>query len=197
MKSLLADYPDLPELTMMDDMPAANAETLAWLEEEALLGGEPSYDATTSSSSLPRAVELAMQAAGAGRPEAGIELLTREISRESYGRGRFQRKIQLARLLMAAENDAMAISMLQQAAAEIEEKKLEEWESGETLAAPLALLYSCLDKIRRRFGRARQIIFLDLPAGSAGSHEAGKIAYAALGAGTHSHAVGIGAAHRP
>jgi len=146
LKSLLADYPKLPELTMMDDMPAANAETLAWLGKEALLGKGPPGDAAASSSSRPHTVELAMQAASAGRLEAGVELLTREISRESSGRGRFQRRIQLARLSMAAGNEAMAIPMLQQAAAEIDEKKLEEWESREMLAAPLVLLYSCLAK---------------------------------------------------
>src|SRR5205807_4257030 len=30
---LLADYPQLPELTMVDDMPTANPETLAWIKE--------------------------------------------------------------------------------------------------------------------------------------------------------------------
>jgi hypothetical protein len=36
--------------------------------------------------------------------------------------------------------------MLQRAVSEIEEKKLEEWESREMLAYPLALLYRCLVK---------------------------------------------------
>src|ERR1019366_8538463 len=34
-RGLLADYPRLPELTMMDDTPTANAETQAWLKELA------------------------------------------------------------------------------------------------------------------------------------------------------------------
>src|SRR5205085_2851858 len=33
LRALLVDYPELPELTMLDDTPTANAETRAWLKE--------------------------------------------------------------------------------------------------------------------------------------------------------------------
>src|SRR5215472_15733144 len=34
LRALLADYPRLPEMTMMDDTPTANSETRAWIEEQ-------------------------------------------------------------------------------------------------------------------------------------------------------------------
>jgi len=52
----------------------------------------------------------------------------------------------LAHLCLGAGNEAIAISILQTAATEIEDKKLEEWESRETLAYPLSLYYQCLVK---------------------------------------------------
>ena len=33
LRDLLADYPDLPSSSMMDDTPAANVETQTWLKE--------------------------------------------------------------------------------------------------------------------------------------------------------------------
>jgi type VI secretion system protein ImpA len=89
---------------------------------------------------------MAMQAAKAGRPEVCAQLLTREIAQEPSGRGRFQRRIQLARLCDVAGNQAMALTLLQEAVAEIEQRRLEEWESQEVLAYPLGLLYRCLVK---------------------------------------------------
>ena len=152
--TLLESYPQLPGMTMMDDLPTANAETLAWIQRQVLphpatKGGqseEAAAAAGAGSALVPRAFELAMQAARSGRPEVSIELLTRETAQEPSGRGRFQRKVQLARLCQGAGNDAIAVSMLQQAAAEIEEKKLEEWESREMLAYALGLYYRCLVK---------------------------------------------------
>jgi type VI secretion system protein ImpA len=134
-------------------MPTANAETLAWIQRQVLPNHAPEGEsdetvpaAGDGSAVSPRTFDLAMHAAQSGRPEVSIELLTRDIAHESSGRGRFLRKVQLARLSEAAGNDAIAVSMLQQAVAEIEEKKLEEWESREMLAYALEMYYRCLVK---------------------------------------------------
>jgi hypothetical protein len=161
-RGLLADYPQLAELTMMDDTPTANAETQAWLKESVVLApasAEAEYtptpyqpDAEAGSASEPGAeaapdtYQLAMQAARAGRPQEGIEMLTREIAHESSGRARFHRKVQLTQLCIGTGHDAIAVPILQALAAEIERHKLEDWESPELLAQPLALLYRCLTK---------------------------------------------------
>jgi type VI secretion system protein ImpA len=157
-RGLLADYPQLAELTMMDDTPTANAETQAWLKEnvapaEAQYAPTPyESDAEAGSAAEPGAEAapdtyyLAMQAARAGRPQEGIEMLTREIAHESNGRARFHRKLQLTQLCIGAGHEDVAVPILQALAAEIERHKLEDWESPELLAQPLALLYRCLTK---------------------------------------------------
>ncbi len=158
-KGLLADYPQLPELTMMDDTPTANAETVAWIKEAATPPppaepepepvyryAEPEPEAAAGVPAPPDPFELALQAARSGRAQEGIELLMREMMQEPSGRGRFQRKVQVAQLCLSTGNDAIALPILQEAAAEIERRKLEDWETRETVAHPLAMLYRCLAK---------------------------------------------------
>lgn len=154
LRILLESYPQLPEMTLMDDMPTANAETQAWIKTQVLApasGAEgqsaEASPAAGAGTALPlRALDLAMQAARSGRPEVCTELLTREIAQVPSGRGRFQRRVQLAQFCQGAGYEAIALTMLQQAAAEIEEKKLEEWEPREMLVYPLGLFYQCLVK---------------------------------------------------
>ena len=157
-RGLLADYPQLPELTMMDDTPTANAETQAWLKENAAPAEAqytpPPFESDTEAGSAsepgaeaaPDTYYLAMQAARDGRPQEGVEMLTREIAHESNGRARFHRKLQLTQLCIGAGHEDVAVPILQALAAEIERHKLEDWESPELLAQPLALLYRCLTK---------------------------------------------------
>ncbi len=145
LKVLLADYPALPEMTLSDDSPAASSETITWLKKE-FSADEAALDGSVAGCVALRTVEMAGLAVRSGKPEAGIELLNREISQEQSGRGRFLRRTQLAELCMAGGNEAIATSLLQAVTAEIEEKRLEEWESRETLARPLVLYHTCLTK---------------------------------------------------
>ena len=156
-RGLLADYPDLPNLTMMDDTATANAETQGWLKENVLAGAPqqpvaavPSYQSEAAGEpgapATPDAFELAMQAARSGRPQEGIELLMREMLQERSGRARFHRKVQLTQLCVSTGHEGIAFPILQELAAEIDRRKLEDWESADLLAQPLALLYSCLSK---------------------------------------------------
>ena len=169
LKSLLACYPQLPEYTMMDDTPTANAETLAWIQEvipppapePVAAAPEPEVELETvyryvdheaeapgdaSEPPPPDVFDLAVQAARSGRTAEGIELLMREMMQEPSGRGRFQRKVQVAQLCLTTGNEAVALPILQEAAAEIEHRKLEDWETREMVAHPLAMLYKCLAK---------------------------------------------------
>src|SRR5664279_2658085 len=70
----------------------------------------------------------------------------RELGQERSGRGRFHRKVQLSQLCVSTGHENIAMPMLQELAAEIERRKLEDWEAPELVASPLALLYQCLDK---------------------------------------------------
>ena len=87
-----------------------------------------------------------MDAARSGRPQEGIEILMRELGQERSGRGRFQRKVQLSQLCVSVGHEMIALPMLQELAAEIERRKLEDWEAPDLVARPLALLYQCLGK---------------------------------------------------
>ncbi len=159
-RGFLADYPQLPELTLMDDTPTANAETQAWLKEYVIVAPAPAeaayaaaaYQSDGDAASLsgadagPDTFDLAMQAARSGRPQEGIEMLMREMAQERNGRARFHRKVQLTQLCISTGHEAIAVPILQELAREIERRKLEDWESPELLAQPLALLYHCLAK---------------------------------------------------
>lgn len=154
LRALLADYPQFPEMTLMDDTPTANAETQAWFREEVIVAAAPAmrmpepvhHSAETSAeeAGTPDAFELAMQAARSGRPQEGIELLMRELAQERSGRARFLRKTQLAQLCVATGHDGIAHPILQELAGEIERRKLEDWEAPDLVAQPLGLLYRCL-----------------------------------------------------
>jgi type VI secretion system protein ImpA len=158
--ALLRDYPGLPEMTLMDDTPAANAETLAWLKEIApaqsaveapmpapMVVEEFGSNAADRADAPPDPGELALQAAAAGRPQEGIEILSREIGRERSGRGRFHRKVQLAQLCLSIGREAIALPILNDLAQEIEQRKLDEWEAPDAVAHPLTLLLRCLSEL--------------------------------------------------
>lgn len=146
--ALLADLPDLPAMTLMDDTPTANVETQAWLRE---LGPLPEPGALA----LPVArddgrgaargpYERAMERVRAGEPEKAIELLIRQASQERSARDRFLRKSQAASIMVESGREAVALPILEDLLKEIEQHGLENWESGETVAQPMGLLYRCL-----------------------------------------------------
>ena len=168
LKALLADYPDLLDATMMDDTPAANSETQAWIKEAILpppppppppppaepevvpVPVAPSEDRVKSNGEDPnQVIQLAMKAARAGRVQEAISMLTRELGKERSGRGRFQRQIQLANVFLATKHEAIAYPILVELSEEIDRRKLEEWEDPSIVAQPLALLYRCAEKLGR------------------------------------------------
>jgi type VI secretion system protein ImpA len=166
LRGILNDYPSILELTMMDDTPTANAETMAWIREEVLPpppvveaappppAPEPAYtppqfnQAAASQPGVeapPDVFELAMKAARSGRTNEAIEMLTRELGQERSGRARFLRRSQLAQLCVSTGHQPIAFPILQDLAGEIERRKLEDWEAPEMVAHPLSLLYKCLN----------------------------------------------------
>jgi type VI secretion system protein ImpA len=164
LKALLADYPDLLTSSLMDDTPAANAETQTWLKESILPPPPPppaepefapaampssSQSESANGEKAPDVIEMAMKAARAGKVQEAIGILTREIGNERTGRGRFQRHIQLANIFLATKHEAIAYPILVELAEEIERRKLEEWEEPSVVAQPLALLYRCAEKLGR------------------------------------------------
>jgi type VI secretion system protein ImpA len=158
LKGLLADIPTLPEMALMDDLPTAGPSTLKWLEAEGLMSGADGEgsDAPREAAQAPvslgatairdRVLDRALAEVKAGRAPKALEIVKRELDRETSERGRFIRQAQLAKVMVMAGRDAMAIPVLQQLNAQIEEFKLEDWEAGGLVAEPLTLLYQALRK---------------------------------------------------
>ncbi len=161
--ALIADYPGLRQATLLDDTPAANPETQAWLDEiapavpEAAPAGESAYEPPIvmheevradmgDGTQAPDANELAVKAARAGRNQEAIEILMREAAMEKSGRGRFQRRLQLAQLCISIGYEHIAHPILEQITSEIDARGLEGWEAPELVAQPFTLLYRCLEK---------------------------------------------------
>jgi type VI secretion system protein ImpA len=141
-------------MTMMDDTPVANSETLAWLQNEA---GVPTGAAAELVASGP--ADNAMELARAGRTEDAIAAIKAQLAQERSARGRFHQKTRLAAVLVQSGQEAIALPILQDLAAEIETHKLEDWESGDMVAEPLALLYRCLHKLNGD-AAARQSLYV-------------------------------------
>jgi|SRR5579884_398066 len=175
LKALLADYPLLPKWSMADDTPAANAETLEWLQEEKIVDDGSSQQAAGGDTPAPQpvmydysqaaaepaaaengdgaheagpdAMQLALDAARSGRVDEALEIMSREIHQAASGRGRFLRRAQLAQICLAAGKMSIAAPVLKELAAEIEQRRLEDWEAADIVAQPLSLLYRCLESL--------------------------------------------------
>lgn len=155
LRVLLIDLPQLLDMTLMDDTPTANAETRAWVRATISMAGEGGelaerHDGGASEDGgEPRGrdpLSLASAEVRAGRPDRAIVLLMREAGREKTSRGRFLLQAQLARIMIDAGHESVAMPILAKLIADIEEHKLEDWEDGELVAAPMALLYRVLEK---------------------------------------------------
>ena len=157
LKALLADYPDLPKQMMLDDTPAANPETQAWLIE--LIPPPAPAEAEPEEAPAPApqpgaavaqddAFDQAKQLARKGKADQAIELLTREVAKERSGRARFQRNLQLAQICTSAGHESIAYPILQGLSDEIERRNLEDWEASDMLANVLGLLFRCMAKLK-------------------------------------------------
>jgi len=163
LRALLLDLPQLPHWTLMDDTPTANAETQAWIRDVVQAQGAPangteeparSFDEPPAQESVapgepppPDTFTLALEAARGGHAADAIHMLSDDIARQQSGRARFQRKLQLAQICMMTSHEALAQPILEELARSIETHKLEEWESSDAVAHPLAMLYRCLSKM--------------------------------------------------
>jgi len=74
--------------------------------------------------------------------------LMRAAAAEKSGRGRFQRRLQLAQLCISMGYEHIAHPILEQITAEIDSRGLEGWESPTLVAQPFCLLYQCLTEAK-------------------------------------------------
>ncbi len=158
LRSLLLDYPRLPEMFLMDDTPTANVETQNWLRTEVLNSQRLLEPIPGNGNGTGDGVyEKALEAANGGNTAEAISALTHELAHSDSGRSRFFRRVELAQLLMAIGKDALAYPILKELAQEVTDRKLEEWESPATVARPLALMYRCMAKLQVDTGQMEEL----------------------------------------
>jgi type VI secretion system protein ImpA len=124
--------------------------------ENGAAADAPSTAPAVPASYIDERVRVEIQA---GRPAKAIDILMREIDRETSRRARWMRQAQIARVMVDAGLETVAKPILEQLMAEIESHKLEEWEAGELVAQPLVLLWRCLDKLGGD-ANAKQTLYL-------------------------------------
>jgi len=167
---LLRDLPELPQLTLMDDTPTANAETRAWLREVLAAGaerpvtiaGEDESDVAPAGGA--RVARTATDQAGAmvraGQPEKAIRLLMSQADQEKCDRDRFLRRTEAADIMVNNGHEAVAMPILRDLAGMIDAHNLEGWEAGDTVARPLSLLYRCMAAQGSESEDAQQELYL-------------------------------------
>ena len=91
--------------------------------------------------------DLARNELSSGRPNRAIEMLVSELARERSPRGRFVRQTQIAYVMVEGGFESVAKPILDKLLETIDERGLEQWESGPLVAQPLALLVRVHDKL--------------------------------------------------
>jgi type VI secretion system protein ImpA len=151
-RSLLADVPGIVDMTLMDDTPTANAETRKWLGT-LLENSVPSGRALGEDDEAPAEPlrqrggrAAAMAEVRAGRTDRAITMLMHEAASEKSNRGRFLVQTELAGIMVEGGHHVVAQPILEELKTQIDAHRLDEWESGDVVAKPLALLYRCLER---------------------------------------------------
>ncbi|SEG46329.1 type VI secretion system protein ImpA [Bryocella elongata] len=175
-RGLLQDKPGVRRITLNDDTPAANPETQQWLDTEVFPPApevvvsedaseaeetpryEPVPAVAAAADEAPDVYRTALDILKQGRVNEAITLLVRDSELQPSGRMRFQRRVQMAQLCLAADKSAVAYPVLLDLSSEMERRSLESWEAAEMLAQPLSLLLRCMDA-RKASSEEKEVIF--------------------------------------
>jgi type VI secretion system protein ImpA len=166
----LRAVPDLPYAVMLDGSPTAAADTLVWIRTEVLADPEkaraesleevcPADSPRETAPGEPDAFEVAANELNAGRFSEAFRVLVEASVREHSGRGRIQRRIQLAKICMESGQLRIAAALLQEIFGVIEERSLATWETPEFVAPPMAMLYRCLEQLSENEELRRRIYY--------------------------------------
>ncbi|AHG93000.1 type VI secretion-associated protein, ImpA family (plasmid) [Gemmatirosa kalamazoonensis] len=150
-----------------DPRAATLAEALAQDDATSATGGLARARATPNGRrradgralGTPDAFSLARAELAQNRPSQAIEVLAAELARTRSPRGRFVRQTQIAYIMVEAGLDAVARPILDKLIEDINERKLDEWESGSLVAQPMALLCRVMDRAGES-GKPRSDLYL-------------------------------------
>ncbi len=94
----------------------------------------------------PSLIARASAEVRAGRPARAVDMLMSAANRGRSRRDRFIRRAGVAQIMVEAGLFPVAVPLLEQLLAEIDEFKLEDWEAGSVVATPMSLLWRCYDR---------------------------------------------------
>ncbi len=155
LRGLIADLPELPRWQLLDDSPTANAKTREWLEEiqneqplapRVVPEAAPEPPPPPPRSGERDPYEVAKEYVRAGNLQNALKTLNAQLAKETTGRGRFERRAQIAAILLEAGNDLLSQGYVDDCLADIEGHKLEDWETGSWLAEHLATVLTGLNR---------------------------------------------------
>ncbi|MBZ2184140.1 MAG: type VI secretion system protein TssA [Bryobacter sp.] len=157
-RALVRDVPEIRTAVLMDDTPACNAQTLAWIDE--LIDDPPGetpaeegdYVAPPPSGpvrppALPWRKKLAdpfrvaVEALRRGDKARALEIMRNEIETQASARGRFLRQLQVAEICMQANAKEIAQPFLEDIKTKLAEFRLPEWEDRALVVQALVDLY--------------------------------------------------------
>ncbi len=185
LRAFLEDRAAWPDAQFRDGTPCLSPATRAWLDEEGLVGGAAEAPAVEPPRFAPPAPEppaaeaggdeaaggrppdpweIAQEHARRGEAVEALGVVARAVRQAVGGRERFLRELQQAELCLALGRDALALPVLENLAARIDERKLEQWEDPGLCARVFSALYRCL-RTRDQDGAAavhRRLCQLDL-----------------------------------
>lgn len=161
LRALVREFPEVVDMTLMDDTPAANADTKTWLnklkEEPEAATPKPLPAKPLSLDGEPTAgwqqkfvdsFQLAVQMVRSGQETRAFEMLQSEIMRQRSGRGRFEKRLQFLQLCQATSKDTIMQPIIDDLVAAVDTHKLEEWEDKEKLAGALLTILKASKKIQ-------------------------------------------------
>jgi type VI secretion system protein ImpA len=159
LKALVTDIPQLLDATLMDDTPAANAETRAWLKSLSqdvplqTTPAEPLSSLTVSADGRwpgqpTDMYATALQVLREGQERKAFEILQKDIAGQRSGRERFRRKMQLVDMCIATSKQNIAQPILDDLAAAIETHKLDDWEDPAMVANALSAILNLSQRVQ-------------------------------------------------
>lgn len=178
-KALVHDVPEILGALLMDETPACNPQTLAWIEElrddPPGIGGseeDPMPASATALRSNPPwrkkmgdPFRVAVEALRRGEKGKALEIMRNEIEAQPSARGRFLRQLQVAELCVQANAKEIAQPFLNDIKTTMEEFRLTLWEERGTIVQALVDLYlyheDTLDDSSERNRVFQQICRLD------------------------------------
>ncbi|GAB4406785.1 MAG: hypothetical protein OHK0021_18170 [Bryobacter sp.] len=181
-RALVRDVPEIRNAILMDDTPAANPQTQAWLDE--LQDDPPQLADSAEGDDVPQIAaaqakgtplpwrrkmtdpfRTALEALRRGDKSKALEIMRNEIESQPSGRGKFLREIQVAELCVQANAKEIAQPILEQIKAKMEEFRLTQWEDRAVVVQALAAIYlyheETIDSDRDRNAIFQQICRLD------------------------------------